>query len=136
MSACPRCGGVLELVADGSIGLRPAPFRSCASCEFCEEVRAPKPQAAPLPPFLTEGVSVVTVRSIVPLQTANPTVTEYVIDCVTLAAPERLVVYSTINAANAAVCQACLDESRPVVIGWKRGRWGLKIVSAEKAARR
>ncbi len=38
LGLCPRCGGTLELVADGSINLRPAPFVSCASCEFCEEV--------------------------------------------------------------------------------------------------
>ncbi len=38
LTPCPRCGGRLEIVADGSINLWPAPFVSCASCEFCEEV--------------------------------------------------------------------------------------------------
>jgi hypothetical protein len=41
----------MELVTDGTVGTRPAPFLACSDCEHCEEVRvrlceqcgAPKP---------------------------------------------------------------------------------------------
>ncbi len=134
MNACPRCGGVLELVADGSIGLRPAPFLSCNACEFCEEAKAPKLPTEPLPSFPSEGLAIVTVTRIDPLRTANPRVTDYIVHCQTLSVPPSNVTYTTINAKYAAVCGYCLDESRPAAVSWKRTRWGLKIVGVEKAA--
>ncbi len=133
---CPRCGGVLQTVTDGSIGLRPAPFLSCSACEFCEEITAPKPMAQPLPTFPSEGVAVVRILKIEPLNTANPRVTDYIVVCDTLAHPPERVQYSTINAALAACCAWCLESEWPAQIGWKRTRFGLKIVSVEKAARR
>ncbi len=56
---CPECGGALDVVTDGAIGvmvpasiggyllpdeperlwLRPAPFAACSSCEFCIEIQ-------------------------------------------------------------------------------------------------
>ncbi len=136
ISPCPRCGGEMQIVVDGSIGLRPAPFVSCSSCEFCEEIPLPKLAAATLPPFPSVGLEIVKIRKVTPISTSNPKVTEYVVEAETLASPPRLRQYSTINAHNAALCSWCEESEWPAQVSWKRTRFGLNLVAVDKAARR
>lgn len=92
--------------------------------------------AAPLPDFPSAGTEVVRVTAITPLTTRNPRVTEYIITAETLAAPSRLRIYATINAPLAALCDWCLQSEWPAQVGWRRTRWGLALISVERAPAR
>ncbi len=112
---CPLCGGPLELVLDGSIGLRPAPFVSCSSCEFCEAADTS-----------TSG------RGIDPA--ADPST--YFVYAETLSAPARQVTYNTQDGHDAALCAWCLETEALVEVEWSRQPFGLQAVSVKKAVLR
>lgn len=81
------------------------------------------------------GIDTVFVERVDKTATAKPGCFQYVVTAQTLASPPRAVQYSTVNEFRAAQCIWGRDSEWPLIVAWRRGKFGREIIAVDKARR-
>lgn len=81
------------------------------------------------------GVDLVFIERVDKTETAVPGLYQYVVLALIAGLPRKSAQYSTVNEFVANQCLWGRDCEWPLLVRWKRGAYGLEIVSVEKARR-